>query len=310
MSQTEALVLAADIGGTHMRAALVEHNGEILVHRTVPTPAHDDAPAALVDLIRIRQRHERPAEAVPRGRGASRRRRLRRGQLLWAPHLPETWTAVLSSDELTSRLGLPVFIANDADLAAVGEATFGAGVGTPDVAYLTISTGIGAGIISGGRLLRGRRSLAEVGHTVIDWHAWCAGRPSTLEQLGSGSGMARAGLPPQASEISMPAPSSRRPASGDRTARDIRNRAVAACAVGICNLVMTFSPSTVVVGGGIGRQEDFFAAAPAMVVSRPAHHPTGSFDRSVVAGRRRRARGCAAWMAATSCSFEWDSSPY
>ena len=86
---------------------------------------------------------------------------------------------------------MPVHIANDADLAAVGEAAFGAGAGTADVAYLTISTGIGAGVVFGGRLLRGRRSLGEVGHTVIDWRAWRAGLPSTLEELGSGSGVAR-----------------------------------------------------------------------------------------------------------------------
>ena len=73
------------------------------------------------------------------------------GMLLWAPHLPESWTTALTNEELTNCLDLPVFIANDADLAAVGEATFGAGKGIPDVAYLTISTGIGAGIICGGQ---------------------------------------------------------------------------------------------------------------------------------------------------------------
>jgi predicted NBD/HSP70 family sugar kinase len=52
VSEAEAFVLAADIGGTYMRAALVHHTGQVLVRRTVPTPAHDDAPEALVDLIR------------------------------------------------------------------------------------------------------------------------------------------------------------------------------------------------------------------------------------------------------------------
>jgi glucokinase len=65
------------------------------------------------------------------------------GRLLWAPRLPERWPDLLSRDELLAGLGLPTHIANDADLAAVGEAVFGAGVGTTDVAYLTISTGTG-----------------------------------------------------------------------------------------------------------------------------------------------------------------------
>ena len=121
----------------------------------------------------------------------------------------------------------------------MGEATYGAGVGAPDVAYLTISTGIGAGVMCGGRLLRGRRSLAEVGHTVIDWQEWRAGRPCTLEELGSGSGMAReavaAGLGDLDAQTIFDAAS-----RGDYRARDIWDRAVSACAVGVCNLAMTF----------------------------------------------------------------------
>ncbi len=90
------------------------------------------------------------------------------------------------------QLGLPAHVANDADLAAVGEAAFGAGADADDVAYPRRSRpGIGAGVVHGGRLVRGRRSLAEVGHTVIDWRAWLHGDPSTLEELGSGSGVAR-----------------------------------------------------------------------------------------------------------------------
>ncbi len=289
-----------------MRAALVEHSGKILVHRTVATPAHDDAPGALVDLIRsvIEMSGQRTADhAVVGLPGAVD---YDAGTLLWAPHLPESWTKLLTNDELANRLDLPVFVANDADVAAVGEAAFGAGRGSPDVAYLTISTGIGAGIICGGRLLRGRRSLAEVGHTVIDWNAWCAGRPSTLEQLGSGSGMALAAADAGMGDVDAHA-IAEAACSGDRTARDIWNRAVAACAVGVCNLVMTFSPDTVVVGGGVGRQGDFFGALCAMVVGRPAHLPK---DLSLVPsslGDLAGLAGAAGWMAATSCSFEWDS---
>ncbi len=300
MSQTRDLVLAADIGGTHMRAALVNHNGTVLVNRTVPTPAHDDAPAALVDLIRSVKGMSGEQTADHAVVGLPGAVDYDGGRLLWAPHLPESWLQLLSDDELTSRLGLPVLIANDADLAAVGEATFGAGIGTPDVAYLTISTGIGAGVMCGGRLLRGRRSLAEVGHTVIDWHAWCAGRPCTLEQLGSGSGMTReaaeAGMGDLDAQAIVGAAG-----KGDHRARDIWNRAVVACAAGVCNLVMTFSPSMVVVGGGIGRREDFFEAVRATVLSRPAHHPK---DLSIVTsslGDVAGLAGAAGWMAATTC---------
>jgi glucokinase len=298
--RADALVLAADIGGTHMRAALVTNDGTVVVHRTAPTPAHQHAPAALVELIRAvkdLRGKQTVGHAVVGLPGAVD---YDAGALLWAPHLPESWTELLSQKELSTRLGLPVCVANDADLAAVGEAAFGAGIGTPDVAYLTVSTGIGSGIVCAGRLVRGRRSLAEVGHTVLDWHAWCAGRPSTLEELGSGSGMAR-----QAAEAGMGALDARAvmdaASVGDRRAREIWNRAVAACAAGVCNLVMTFSPSIVIVGGGIGRQEDFFTEVRATVVGRPAHHPK---DLSIVTsslGDVAGLAGAAGWMAANPC---------
>ena len=143
----------------------------------------------------------------------------------------------------------------------MGEAAFGAGAGTADVAYLTISTGIGAGVVHGGRLLRGRRSLAEVGHTVIDWSAWRQGSPSTLEELGSGSGLARlareaglGGLDARGIESAAK--------TGDAGASAIWQGAIAACAVGVSNLVMSFYPSTVVIGGGLGLRPGVLRPAP------------------------------------------------
>ncbi|MGO9279268.1 MAG: ROK family protein [Streptosporangiaceae bacterium] len=88
----------------------------------------------------------------------------------------------------------------NADVAAVGEAHFGSARDHRDVAYITISTGIGARLVFGGRLVRADRSLAELGHTIIDREAWQAGLPATLEEMASGSGITRlaeaAGLGP------------------------------------------------------------------------------------------------------------------
>ena len=184
-------VLAADVGGTQMRAALVGPQGDILLRRSAHTPEHADVPAALIDLIAAVGATTDYGAASHAVVGLPGSVDYEVGRLLWAPHLPEGWPEQLLRDELTARLGLPAHIANDADLAAVEEAAFGAGAGSTDVAYLTVSTGIGAGVVYGGRLLRGTRSLAEVGHTVIEWRAWREGLPCTLEELGSGSGVAR-----------------------------------------------------------------------------------------------------------------------
>ena len=94
---------------------------------------------------------------------------------------------------------------------------------------------------------------------------------------------------------------------GDRRARDIWNRAILACAVGVCNLVMTFSPSTVVIGGGIGRQKEFFTAVRQTVVSRPQHQPD---DLSIVTsalGDEAGLAGAAGWVTATSPSSNDDA---
>jgi predicted NBD/HSP70 family sugar kinase len=294
-------VLAADVGGTQMRAALVDARGAVLLRESVATPGHAAVPAALIDLIcsvGAKDGHGTAAHAVvglPGGIDYAG------GRLLWAPHLPEQWTETLCRDELSARLGLPVHIANDADLAAVGEATFGAGAHGTDVAFLTISTGIGAGVVNSGRLLRARRSLAEVGHTVIDWRAWREGRPSTLEELGSGSGVARL-----ASEAGLAAVDAREveaaARAGDHKANEIFQDAIAACAAGVASLVLSFYPDTVVIGGGLGRREGFFGPLRQMVLDRPEHYPDDLVIVPSALGDDAGLSGAAAWEAATKAT--------
>jgi glucokinase len=291
-------VLAADVGGTQMRAALVDARGAVLVRDSAATPGQADVPAALIDLMQrvgAEHGHGTPVHAVvglPGGidYGA--------GRLLWAPHLPAQWTEALSRDELSARLGLPVHIANDADLAAVGESTFGAGAQGTDVAFLTISTGIGAGVVNSGRLLRAGRSLAEVGHTVIDWRAWHEGRPGTLEELGSGSGVAR-----RAREAGLAAVDARDVEAaadgGDHKAREILRDAITACAAGVASLVFSFYPDTVVIGGGLGRREGFFGPLREMVLARRERHPDDLVIVPSSLADDAGLAGAAAWEAAT-----------
>ncbi|HZD66242.1 MAG TPA: ROK family protein, partial [Acidimicrobiales bacterium] len=118
--EDERGVLAVDLGGTHLRVAVAHHGGRVTDRREVPTPQEDPAPAALVALAQ-----EVKASAVdpPVARavvGIPGPVDYRRGRLEWAPHLPETWHTQLSEAHLGAALGLPVGVANDADLAAVG----------------------------------------------------------------------------------------------------------------------------------------------------------------------------------------------
>lgn len=173
------------------------------------------------------------------------------GELEFAPNLPPGWVEELSQRYLTESLGVRISLANDADLAAVGEARFGAGRGHQDVVYMTVSTGIGAGVLLGGRLLRGRLSLAEVGHTVIDRDALPRAAPATLEELGSGTALGRAA---QAASLAADARQlAQLVRRGDARAVAIWKRGAEAVAIGVLNLVQTFSPEVVVIGGGVGR---------------------------------------------------------
>jgi glucokinase len=281
-----------------MRAALVGPEGEILRRRSAPTPAQSDVPAAFTSLVAAmaaEDGHGSPSHAVVGLPGGVD---YEAGRFLWAPNLPAQWPDQLSAMGLSAQLHLPVSIANDADLAAVGEAWFGAGAKSSAVAYLTVSTGIGAGVVNGGRLLRGSRSLAEVGHVVIDWRAWRDGEPSTVEELGSGSGVTRqaleAGLGPATSqEIEASA------AAGEPRAVAIWQQAIAACAAGVSNLVMSFYPSTVVIGGGMGRQNAFFGPLRDMVLQRPSHHPSDLTIVRSTLGDDAGLSGAAAWTRAT-----------
>jgi predicted NBD/HSP70 family sugar kinase len=292
-------VLAADVGGTQMRAALVGPEGEILLSRSARTPAESEVPAAFTNLVATLATEDEYGTATHAVVGLPGAVDYDAGRFLWAPNLPAQWPDQLSASGLSAQLGLPVSIANDADLAAVGEAWFGAGSKSSAVAYLTVSTGIGAGVVNGGRVVRGGRSLAEIGHVVVDWRAWRDGEPSTVEELGSGSGVTRqaleAGLGPLSSqEVEAGA------AGGEPLAVEIWQRAIGACAAGVSNLVMSFYPSTVVIGGGMGRQDAFFCPLRDMVLQRPGHHPADLTIVRSALGDDAGLSGAAAWARATA----------
>jgi glucokinase len=293
------LILAADVGGTRMRAALVDADGVVVVRETASTPADSDVPDALIDLIARTGASAAPSEVTHAVVGLPGAIDYAAGRLLSAPNLPDGWPDSLSAGQLSGHLGLHVHVANDADLAAVGEAAFGAGAGIDDVvAFLTVSTGIGAGVVDRGRLVHGHHSFGEFGHYVIDWRAWREGLPGTLEELASGSGLAR-----QAREIglgSLDAQAVLEAAiNNDVGARAIWEDAVAACAAGVCNLVMAFAPHTVIVGGGIGRRPEFFDPLRQVVLQRKEHRPTELSMVVSALGDDAGLAGAAAWVQAT-----------
>ena len=229
-------ILACDLGGTQLRTAVVDASGAVTSRRAVPTPKDD--PGALMALLRDALAEAGEVEGVVAGVP---------GPIDYAAGAPTmlvnipAWEGHVSAPRLSSGLGLDVLLANDADLAALGEHRFGAGMGFDDVAYVTVSTGVGAGVVLGGRLVRGRLSLAELGHTIIDRHEM-----KTVEDLGSGTALGR-----MAGESA--AAVSARAQEGDADAAALFREAADALAVGVFNLVHLFSPQVVVIGGGMSQ---------------------------------------------------------
>ena len=230
-----AAVLGVDLGGTNMRVAVVTPAGEIVARSVQPTPPDD--PGALPRLMR-----EVAAAASEELRGAvvgvPAVVDYEHGVAQRMPNLTR-WEGHLAAQPLADACGLPAVLVNDADLAAVGEHRYGAGRGVDDMVYLTISTGIGGGVVIDGRLLHGKRSLAEIGQTTIDYR-----ERRTLEALGSGPALERlSGL--SGEEVT------RRAQAGDAAAIGWLGEIAAVFAVGVANAIECYAPERVVIGGGV-----------------------------------------------------------
>lgn len=294
---SEHPTVAVDLGGTHVRAALVAPDGTVLTRVRRQTPVDDPTPGVLAEIV----------SEVLDGRTSSDVRGAVIGVpgvvdhdneiLLTGANLPPAWMPSLTGASLGAAMGLPVSLGNDADLAAVGEAFFGAGRDARDVVFVTMSTGVGAGIVLGRRLVRGRYSGAEIGHTIIDRRALAAGDPhSTVETLGSGTALARSsaaiGLDLSGADLAD------RVRSGDPEATAVWNSGVEAAAIGIVNLCWLVGPQLVAIGGGVGMNGDLVLPLVRQLVLE--HGPGVAATKVVNAelGDDAALSGAAAWVEA------------
>lgn len=264
--------VAIDLGGTRFRIALIDRKGVILDRVSEPTPASAGRQAVIDRLI---------AETQTLLQRAGNRPIVGLG--IGIPGPVDPWTGVVSQTPnlvgwydvpvkaiLEAELGLSVQVGNDANLAAIGEHTFGAGQGFEDLIYLTVSTGVGGGIITGGRILLGSAGLAaEPGHmTVVPEGPRCGcGNRGCLETLASGTAIGRlaqerlaageasilAALPPAAIDAVAVVAAAER---GDPLAADVMNVAMGYLGIGIANLIHLFNPRAIVIGGGVSRSGD------------------------------------------------------
>ena len=187
-----ALKLGVDLGGTKTAVSLWTAGGEKLESRRFQTLSGGPRPniERIAQLGRELLLGRQPVSVGVSGGGVLD---AERGVILQIPNL-DGWVDVPLASELRKVFCAPVGLENDANACAIAEHRFGAGRGARHMAFLTLSTGIGGGLILDGRIHRGHRLLAgEIGHTVIvpDGPPCGCGQRGCLEALASGSAMAR-----------------------------------------------------------------------------------------------------------------------
>ena len=187
--------VGVDVGGTKIAAGVIDEHGQVVVSDRAESPARDphEIVRSIAELVRklnasIEGDHE--VEAV--GLSAAGFVDKSRSTVIFAPNL--AWRDEPLKERVEAELGLPVVVENDANAAAWGEFTFGAGEDVDDLLMLTIGTGVGGGVVLDGNLLRGGFGVAaEVGHIgMVPGGVPCGcGNLGCLESYGSGSALVR-----------------------------------------------------------------------------------------------------------------------
>ena len=275
-------VIGLDAGGTKLLAGLVDDAGEVS-HRTLRTwPRTDDRDEVLLRVETAVNEILSESEGVEAiGVGLPANMDLATGVAVSSRHLPIVGFAF--RDWLQEMFGVPVFAGNDATLALLAEASMGAARGVRDAVMLTIGTGIGGGLMSGGRLLHGAHgSAGEPGHMSIEpdgppCPGNCPGR-GCLEAYVSGPALAALSDRPSGSDAVQAA------RDGDAAARQALERMGETLGVGLAGLLNLLDPEVVVIGGGLGANARELLLEPAERVMRArALEPAASETRLVVA---------------------------
>ena len=287
---TPRRVIGIDTGGTKLLGGVVDQEGtvHVRVHRLFRGASREEALQIMSDAVEEARAHAPDVEAV--GFGIPSLVDQVRGTSVTSVHLPIE--DVPFRDIMTERIGLPVFMDNDANLAALVEQRSGAARGARHVVLLTLGTGIGGGLVLDGHIYRGSMGAGgELGHMVVDLDGpRCGGNcpnRGCLEALVSGTAIGRAGA----------LAAQRNPGSGlwrslaegdditgqlvtdhaqrgDEVARRVLERAGRHLGVGIANLVNIFNPEVVVVGGGAVGAGELLLGPARVVVGERALRPS------------------------------------
>src|SRR5437867_1957757 len=288
---SRAMLAGIDLGGTQVRVALARSDGHLVASIKTKT-AMLATPQAMVDWA---------AGEIDRHRGREKVRSItiaapgpidiRRGVLVNPPNLP--WQNVPLVAMMGRATGAKVQLANDADMAGLGEFHHGAGRGSRNMVYITWSTGVGGGLIIDGKLHRGAHGTAgEIGHMIIDPNGPLdnCGQRGCLEAFISGTALARETGKP-AAELFASA------ACGDQNARAVVEKAARYMGIALISLTNALDPEMFVIGGGVSRscalgQPTMLATLRSSPFIKPAPRPS---PRRARPGARAGQVGAVEW---------------
>lgn len=269
----EKFVIGIDLGGTKITTALADFEGNIISKYTAPTEASEGEEHVMGNIYKtidrvLEEAGKKPEDVCSLGIGTPGPVDSVEGSIITTPNLP--FRNYSLTKPIMKRYGIPSFLQNDGNEAAIGEWMFGAGKGYDNVLYITVSTGVGGGAVLNGAPFTGSTSNAmEIGHVTIrpDSERRCnCGNYGDIESLCSGSHMTKMAQEAIASgrETSLRRYSRITPReiyteykNNDAVSMEILDGAFENLGIGVANLILIFDPDVIAIGGGVTKIGDF-----------------------------------------------------
>lgn len=257
-------VVGVDLGGTKIYTALVDLDGNIVKEVTVKTEAQKGDAVVLDKIIKtiddvLRGTDIDEIKAI--GVGSPGPLDVENGLIVYTPNLPFKNFNIVKS--IREKYKIDTYLDNDANVATLSEYMFGAGKGSKNMVYVTVSTGIGGGAILNGSLFRGSTSNAlEIGHiTVMKGGPRCGcGNTGCAEALASGTAIMKRAKEAIESKVETSLKNYEEVTAkevfleaekGDKVSKDILNDALSYLGITISNIANSFDPDKIIIGGGV-----------------------------------------------------------
>ena len=273
MTQIRKYYLGIDLGGTFIKGGIVDDAGNIILQDSTPTEREKGGAAVAQNIASLckkllKQANMTESDVVGIGMGSPGMIDSKTGEVVYSNNL--AWEHFFLADEVQKHISLPVKVANDANVAALGETKFGCGKNYNNTVMFTLGTGVGGGIIIDGKLFEGNRSAgAEIGHSVIvaGGEQCSCGRRGCLEAYASATALIRdtkrAMLAHKDSKMweigdidSVTGKTAFDYKDSDIYAKEVVDNYIQKIGVGLTNAANVFRPEAIILGGGVCAQGD------------------------------------------------------